>query len=411
MRHQRMVGRVGAPVQGDDFYDREPEVDHLLRLLQHGGSHVSLSAQRRTGKTSLLHEVQRRLALAGTTCLYVDLEGARDEAAAIAAIAAMTRPHQGLWVGVQERFRNVLGNVEELGGDLLKVKLRAGLAGDWMERADQLMEVLGASGQVVLMLDELPVLLVRLLRRQDDSAELFLSWLRRVALSDLPIQVVVTGSIGLHPIARRAGLSGTLNHYTPVPLGPWSAGVTLDCLDALASHCDLGWEAEAREEVVARLGSCVPFHVQLLFSLLEEDARRTRRNTVRVEDVQRVYAQHLMTTHGHTELAHMEERLKLAVRPEHHELAIEVLTEAAVAGRLDGPTALRLAADLGHPGAGARIALQDVLGVLEHDGYLEQVEGSWWRFPSLLLRDWWSRRYRLLYIPVAERDPTPGRHR
>ena len=46
--------------------------------------------------------------------------------------------------------------------------------------------------------------------------------------------------------------------------------------------------------------------------------------------------------------------------------------------------------------------LRNILGVLEHDGYLTR-DGDAYRFASAFLRDWWKARFAFTYIPVSER--------
>lgn len=398
MTRRRLINRVGPSVRGKDFFAREWEVERMLELLR-TGHHISLAAQRRTGKTSLLREVERRLE-GEMTPLYVDLEDSSDEAEAIAAIVTVARPHQAQWGLLAERFKNLLGSVEEVGGDVFRVRLRAGLAGDWRESGSQILKDLTRPGPVVLLLDELPILLVRLLRDGRERAEMFLSWLRRACQETPDLRIVITGSIGLHPIAARAGLSGTLNHYNPFVLEPWTPAVAMECLDALAGD-QVAWGDGAREEVVDCLGECIPFHVQLVFQSISEDAGRRKASVVSAADVRRVYAQRVLSTHGHIELAHMEERLRYAVRPEHHELTLDLLTEAAVNAPLTAERAARMAATTlsTDPVRG----LHDILLVLEHDGYLQRT-GAAWTFPSRLLRDWWKGRYAAFY---KRSDPHP----
>ena len=45
------------------------------------------------------------------------------------------------------------------------------------------------------------------------------------------------------------------------------------------------------------------------------------------------------------------------------------------------------------------VRIADTLEVLIHDGYLESTEEGY-RFPSRLLRDWWSARFRGHYVPL-----------
>lgn len=407
-----MRNRVGPYVVDQDFFDRVDELDTLVRLLEQG-DHISLVAQRRIGKTSLLYEVARRTS-GRLLCLYVDLQSSSDASDALVAIAAATREHTTLWTRVQGAFANVLSGVESIGGDELKLQLRHGLVGDWRSKGDRILaDVASSELPAVLMLDEIPVLLVKMLRDRDGrprpdghkEAELFLSWLRRAALAHAGrLRVLVTGSIGLGPVAQQVGLSGTLNIYRPVHLPPWSPSVAMDALVALASAASIVVAPDACEEVVERLGSCIPYHVQLFFSQIEEDARRRRATNVSRLDVQRVYTTRMLAGHAHPELAHMEERLRWMVPHEAHALAIDLLSEAALVGFLTVESAQRLARDLLPEGASTDPILQELFAMLEHDGYLERGPDGHRRFVSKLLRDWWKARHGEFFVPASRRE-------
>ena len=87
-------------------------------------------------------------------------------------------------------------------------------------------------------------------------------------------------------------------------------------------------------------------------------------------------------------------------------IAMEILAESATRGRFT-PSARRCLEQLYAPvvdDAPGRIA--DVLEVLVHDGYLEAGEDGF-RFPSRLLKDWRSARFRDHYIPLEERRGRP----
>jgi hypothetical protein len=49
-----------------------------------------------------------------------------------------------------------------------------------------------------------------------------------------------------------------------------------------------------------------------------------------------------------------------------------------------------------------RERISDTLEILIHDGYLEDI-GDGHRFPSCLLMDWWSARFRDHHIPLEDR--------
>ena len=52
--------------------------------------------------------------------------------------------------------------------------------------------------------------------------------------------------------------------------------------------------------------------------------------------------------------------------------------------------------------------IDDVLRVLEHDGYLEPWGDDEYRFFSSLLEDWWRARHGRHFVPVAQRSGSRG---
>jgi len=81
-------------------------------------------------------------------------------------------------------------------------------------------------------------------------------------------------------------------------------------------------------------------------------------------------------------------------------LALDLLTEAAVVGTLTADAARVLAR--AHFGEDWAAPARDVLGILEHDGYLKSRDGEY-SFASALLKDWWRARFQFAYVPAAAR--------
>ena len=90
-------------------------------------------------------------------------------------------------------------------------------------------------------------------------------------------------------------------------------------------------------------------------------------------------------------MAHYEGRLRIVLGEEACRVALDMLTEAAVnSGRLSADAIARqrqLQASEAEP-----VRIEDVLHVLEHDGYLAKSDDGYC-FTSGLLEDWWRVRY------------------
>ena len=403
-----LVPGGGNWVDGDRFFDRESEIGELSERVKNG-THTLLTAQRRMGKTSLVRELLRRLDQQGQfVTVFVDLEDSMDAADAIAELAIQSRPVQSVWKRVlswsTEHIRDVRDNVEEIGVSELKLKLRAGMdAGNWQRTGDQVFEALAANDKtVVLAIDELPILVNRLLKGYDyritperrEAADRFLSWLRKNGQTHRSkVCLIASGSVGLSPILWQAGLSAQVNIFTPLELRPWSEETSVDCLGALARGQGIDLPVKVRSEMCRRLRCCVPHHVQQFFQHLNDHLNRNQSNEATIADVQWVYEHELLSIRGQIDLVHYEIRLRTVLGDEGFTIALALLTEAAVnGGLLTNETVGRYRELSLFSSAEGGISIDDVLYLLEHDGYLELCDAGY-GFVSGLLEDWWRSRH------------------
>jgi hypothetical protein len=413
---EKIMQAHGNYVEGNRFWGRKDD----LRLFQkkiHEGAHQVLLAQRRMGKTSLMKETARLLG-DSYTCLFVDLQKCRDSADAMIELSKAIYPHKKLWGKVVNVFSNIVGtildridsiNITEIG-----VTLRGGLtSADWSSKGDQLMAILADSDKpVLLLLDELPILVNRMLKGDDytitaekrGKADDFMSWLRQNSLQyQGKIRIVVSGSIGLDPILRQAGLSATMNNFPPFELKPWDESTAQGCLKALANQYNITFLDGADEVIVKRIGCCIPHHVQIFFDSILEACERRRSFEFKADEVEGIYDKEMLGVRCQKELTHYEERLKSVLGPELNTLAVEMLSEAAITGVLsrEALNAFRKLYRIeGYSGVEAQ---QEIISVLEHDGYIAPGDGGY-VFISNLIRDWWKKRNALFYTPVLERE-------
>ena len=405
-------------VDGDRFFDREAELQDLRERVR-DGTHTLLTAQRRMGKTSLVRELLRQLHNEGDfATIFVDLEAANDPADAVAEIAIQARSVQGAWTRIRSGFANQLrdarDHIEELGLLELKVKLRAGIdAGNWQQQGDQVFAALASSEKpVVLAIDELPILVNRLLKgpnyrmtyARKAAADQFLAWLRKNGQEHRDsVVLIVSGSVSLEPVLRQAGLSAHANIYSPLELHPWTHDTSSRCLAALAGTYHLDLSQDVRSEICRRLRCCVPHHVQQFFDYLHQHLRRNESTTATIEDVALVYERELLSVRGQIDLEHYEVRLRMVLGDDGYGTALELLTEAAVNEGELTPQAIRRYRDApASSDADGGVSLEDVLYSLEHDGYLQRRNDGY-EFVSGLLKDWWRARHGRYFTPIEGR--------
>lgn len=154
--------------------------------------------------------------------------------------------------------------------------------------------------------------------------------------------------------------------------------------------------------IIEKLGYLIPHHVQLFFDNIYMDCKRRDYKKVTENHVTEIYETKMLSIQGHAELSHLEERLKMAFGLEIYPIALEILTEAAVRGYLDGKSALAICQSYEIAEADPNKILREILEILQHDGYLAQDDERF-VFVSRLLKDWWKARFAFGYIPIFER--------
>ncbi|MBZ4219918.1 MAG: ATP-binding protein [Chlorobium sp.] len=406
----------GNWVDGDRFWGREDDIRLLIRKIDEG-AHISLVAQRRMGKTSLMKELQRRLS-DRYLCLFIDLQKDSEPADAVVQLSLSIRPYESLWKRVNGLFANVWsavsGGIEEVSYGDIGIKLRAGLnSGNWMEKGDALFSILAKYElPVLLMIDEVPLMVNRMLKGDDfvitreriAEVDRFMSWLRKNSIEHQgKIRIMLSGSIGFEPVLRQARLSSTINNYLPYDLRPWDAETATGCLRALGQEYGIEFRNKAEEAMVRKLGYCIPHHVQLFFSHVLD--RCDRRNEMRfsADEVDDLYEHEMLGIRGHAELSHYQERLELFFSKEQLPLVMAVLTEAAIAGELLIPVLRLLQREYARKEFDADEEIKEILRVLEHDGYLRKI-GEGYRYESTLLKEWWKKAHSGFYVPVNKRE-------
>ena len=402
-----MKSSTGRWVSGDDFFDREREL-RLLESRVRDGNHVLLTGQRRMGKTSIARELGRRLESEGWTSLFTDVEDAVGPEDVIADIAQAVHPIRS----ISSRFAATMGrwldeNVEEISASDFRVKIRAGMSGSWKRHGADLISFCAEHRQpVLLVIDELPIFLMRLLRDDEGVRRVddFLSWLRGTLqrIEGRSPVLVVSGSIGLAPLVQRLGIPDRINYLHPYRLGPWDRTASVNCFRLLTSSHGLRTDDRVADAVYEALGIGIPHHVQSYFAHLHDSAVMRNLDRVTVEDVAEVYRTELLGPAGQNDLVHYETRLADALEGETYRIALEILAEAATQDVFTGHARRCLERWYAPVMEVPNRHIAEALDVLMHDGYLEAGDGGH-RFPFRLLKDWWAARFRDHHTPLASR--------
>ena len=289
---------------------------------------------------------------------------------------------------VLARLKSVAVNV-----DVLRVELKGAMGREWRHAAEELQARLASLSDsdvnLLIIVDELPVLVSRMLRSDNGKrdVELLLSrlryWRQAPELRGR-VHTLVGGSIGLEGVLRRAGLSSSINDLMPFLLNSWDRTTATDFLESVGRDNDFILDQCSISQVLDLLRDPVPYHVQLFFSALR-DACQGLRARITPDVIQQCFAMRLAGATGTAHLDHYETRLEIAFNPDEHETARSILTRASNRAGAD----LANLQDLSRPN---ETTFHAVLRDLQSEGYLDR-HGDHLAFRSNLLREWWSKRH------------------
>jgi hypothetical protein len=401
-----MSVKVGSPVRGDDFFNRERE---LRRLWQHvTADHVLLLAPRRVGKTSLMLKLLDEAAAHDVTALYITVEGADTELDFVERLHKGAETIEGALPLLKRISDSSLGALVRRVKKVGPVELSDAESARWDTLGEEIVAALHevakeTKRRVLLLVDEVPVFLLQLLQQDPSGARVraFLHWVRELRVNprfDDQVRWLVAGSIGLDNVARRLGLTKTINDfYVFQNLGAFSEAEARALLEARAVEHTFLLDEPVKARLIEQTGWLIPYHLQLLFSELMDHCGDLKIPAT-VEEVDAACER--LIERG-TYFDHWVERLREELGTPDDRQAMEVLHAAARDPEGAPYAALQGALSRFVSDIDARDEKLDFLrGVLTSDGYLVEVDGRY-RFQSSLLRAYWLRRFNLRRPPSS----------
>jgi hypothetical protein len=381
---------LGPPVVGDNFFDRTLDLARIWHRLQ--SNSTLLLAPRRVGKTSLLHRVRETADEHGVRAVYVSVADRSREIDFIGKLYEEIGKLESGGKAIRATVRRLGRRLPRLRkieiAKVFSAELADESAGEWQELGDALLRALQETDQRwVLLVDELPLFVLRLLAHGRDRTRAFLNWFRETRIDQaagLSVKWLLAGSIGLDTVAARLRLGDTINDLAIESLGPFSREDADRFLEELAKSHGLTLTADVRAHVLDRIGWPIPFHLQLVFSALV-DLGQPRPSVADAEQAYRRLLEPTRKAHFDWWVQRLHEELG-KIDAEH---ALGVL--AAVARAEDGASRTIVAEVLRAQGATDEAFHRFLLDVLENDGYLVMSEGHY-VFRSPLLRDYWRAR-------------------
>ena len=380
--------KFGPPVEGDDFFGREKEINRANRLLDSNHS-LLLSAPRRIGKSSLAKRLIEEKKSQGWKCVYIDLEETTTEEGFLRLVIEAFDKND-IWRHVTEvmskGLTSILERIEKV--SLGPVEFNLGKKEEQEDLYKSLKELIKHEEDTFIVVDELTLFLA-VLNKQDGGKEkvaFILNWLRSLRqVSKTKVRWLFCGSVGLRNFTSAMNLGYTINDLMEFSLDELGRDEATGLLSELCRSENIEMGDELIEYTLDKLYWNIPYFIQIIFSKLVEayDEKITQ------EDVDIAYLKLCSEDY----LSTWSERL--AEYSEYEVPARQVLkllsTQPAGLERDTMLNSLMTGRDATLI-EDVDFTLSKVLKMLENDGYILKKDAVR-AFRSPLLRDYWFESF------------------
>jgi len=169
--------KAGSPVEGDEFYGREKELQYVWEYHISKGVSVLLSAPRRVGKTSFSKKLIERAKQSEWKTLYLDLEGSSTESDFVKLFKEKLQKEKW-WNKAGNAILKLLDSIEEFKIAGNEVSINTNI---WRnDTYGKIRKLIESEEHILIVIDELTIYLDHLLDQDNgrEKVEFFLEWLR-----------------------------------------------------------------------------------------------------------------------------------------------------------------------------------------------------------------------------------------
>lgn len=377
-------------------YGRNTEVAEIFGLFK-AGKDVSKHGPRRLGKTFVLDRMVEQAKSHGFICLKIEVAGCNEPKMVFRQLCEAIDAHRSIpeksFTLIKQRVAQMVMPRGEQAGQWYQHAL--GL--DWESYLERLLKALhdDEKNQWAVLIDELPIFLKALHDKGEGGvkqARDFMNLFSRLRSAQPRVRWLVTGSIGITPLAQAGnymGVMAKLHHY---PLEPLTESQAIDYLQDMAQHgLPQGRKeitAQEAQAIVDAVGWRAAYYLEAFAHHLpakpETDPAKVQANMNAAMDA-------LLKPHNKATFGTWEEHIRKHHLVEKRGLSFDALN--AIAPHEAGLTLDALLVALNNPTL-KREALHQHLMQLIEEGFLYQEpfgdDTAPYRFRIAPLRLWWK---------------------
>lgn len=384
-----MKNCVGQVVRGDDFWEREVELENIWDAID-SGSHILLVAPRRVGKTSIMHKIKDE-PKDGYIVIYIDTESADNE---------NEFWHKLFNAMMEEDFVNKLKSKSKvLYEKLTNVKIQKvstsgvefgdGKRLDYAVAFETLIRDLDIDKKLIIMIDEFAQTIENIIKYEDiKNANSLLKahrTLRQNHRVSEKMTFVYAGSIGLESVVSKINSIKIINDLNNIKVLPLSKSEAYKFTSQLCSSVRIDLNKDMINYFLEKVEWLIPFYIQLLIQELKilsrEDADHPLDNGSIDEAINRMLEHRSYFESWQT-------KLKESFSIDEYKFAKEILNIISQNNTMSASEIINIATkhELDEDEA------KDMIRTLVYDGYINNNENpKVYRYNSPILRQWWNK--------------------
>ena len=383
MATEKISIKTGPPVENNDFYGRENELQYAWKYHILKGVSLLLSAPRRVGKSSFSKKMLKMAEEKGWKTLYLDLQGIGTESEFVKLFKEVLQSAKW-WNKAGDIILKIFESLKELeiGGHKVVVDSNV-----WRSHTyGKIRQLIESTEAILIVIDELTIYLNHLLTQENgkEKVEFFLEWLRSFRQTT-KVRWILCSSVGIENFASMHQLSKHLNDVHSFPIGAFTEYEATDFISRLEVDENVQFAKEHIQYILDKLVWHLPFFIQIFVEkinfLICVEGKQLSNDTI-----DEAYNRLITESHFNT----WDERLK-----EYYDFEVDARKVLKLCTVPNGISRENLLANLSSQTSDiekTETVLAKLLDMLKNDGYLMEHNGKY-TFRSPLLRDFWYNRF------------------
>ena len=391
---------TGKPADGKDSYFQRPKIEADIWSKINRKEHVLLAAPRRTGKSSILKNLERNPET-GYLIKYKSVQHIDSANEFFKQIYKLLLEDDSIFRVCERHLKKSKGAVTKFISRIREISFD-GMTIDPEERVDyhneceKLLKTLPDHfDTLVLLIDEFPDAVKNISTDDKNKGVRFLQLTRnlRQDFNDANIQFVYSGSIGLGNVVSKLNRRDLINDIVNIEVPPLTRKEATEFISRLVlglnkDRNDFQINADIQEYLFKKESWLIPYYIQIivdeLFGFFVETKEKVTEKSIDAAIDRIIRDRYKYQDY----FENWKTRLKQAFGKGEYKCAIEILNHISSNGSMDYNSIYNVSMKHGVDD------LKDIINVLEYDGYINKNKEKIYRLNSIILKEWW-------YINVA----------